>query len=608
MNRIYIRLLVTCLMAISLVFAGGMAMAAEMVTDSLGRKVEKPQYGGTITIILERGKALDYFDPVVSANGGWVGSINYDKPITADWKKGPSGTGEFPFLSGYVPLKYRTGHLIESWELKNATTVILHMRKGVKFVNKPPVNGRELTAYDLDFSMSRSATTPKSGLYLSEKVLNEWVDKEREKNPEKIEAWLMKLKKLGQPLGKGYLKPLDKYTARYELYEPNRLIMDVFSQFYVYAEECIKAHGDLKDWRNTCGTGAWIIEDVIPGSAATWRRNPNYWMSDPFHPKNKLPYADKLRGLIISDPATGLAALRTYKIDVAGVAWDKAEAVKKTNPELKFRKFSPAMSTVMFMRTEKPPFNDVRVRQALSLGLDQVAIARDYFEGNAFVLTWPCQPGNVECYTPLEKLPKSIRELYEYHPEKAKKLLAQAGYPKGFKTESANHANDTGRQELCLIAKEYWSTINVDLNCKLYDPAIRAKMQRSRTYPAIAMSGWGNASPSSVLAAAHGGIPGIIWNFSGVVDPVAEEVYNKWKMEMDLDKAAEMLKKEYIREMPYVWEIPFPGATGYGFWGPWLKNFSGELSMGPSNEMGNSEKYRHVWVDQELKAKYSGKK
>jgi peptide/nickel transport system substrate-binding protein len=608
MNRLLLSLCMSCLMAVALLFTGGWLTAKELVTDSLGRKVEKPRYGGTISIILARGKALDYFDPVISANGGWVGSLNYDKPITADWRKGPTGTGEFPFLTGYVPLKYRTGHLVESWEIKNSQTVILHMRKGVHFHNKPPVNGREMTAHDLEFSIRRSATTPKSGLYLSEKVLNEWVADERKKNPQKINAWLAKLKKLDVPLGKGYTIVLDKWTAKHELYEPNSLIMDVFSQFYVYAEECIEAFGDLKDWRNTCGTGAWIVEEVVPGSAATWRRNPNYWKSDPFHPQNKLPYADKLRGLIIPDPATAMTALRTYQIDVAGVAWDKAGTMKKTNPELLYRKYSPTMSTVMFMRTEKKPFNDVRVRQALSLGLDQIAITRDYFEGNAFTLTWPCQPGNVECYTPLDSLPQATRELFEYHPEKAKKLLAQAGYPKGFKAESAMHSNDRVRIELCLITKEYWTTIGVDLNCKLYDPAIRAKMQRSRTYPSIAMSGWGNSSPSSVLAAAHGGIPGIIWNFSGVVDPTAEEVYTKWKQTLDLEEASKMLKAEYLREMPLVWEIPLPGATGFGFWGPWLKNFSGELSMGPTNEMGNSEKYRHVWVDQELKAKYAGQK
>ena len=139
MNRRLFRLSVGCLMAVTLLLTGGVAMAKEMVTDSLGRKVPKPQYGGMITFQLSHGKATDYFDPVVGAIGGHVGSVNYDKPITGDWLKGPSGTNAFPYTAAFIPVQYRTGHLVKSWDMKDDRTVIFQMRKGVHFFDKPPV-------------------------------------------------------------------------------------------------------------------------------------------------------------------------------------------------------------------------------------------------------------------------------------------------------------------------------------------------------------------------------------------------------------------------------------------------------------------------------------
>jgi len=609
MYRKLLRLSLSCVVAAGFLIAGGVAMAKEMVTDSLGRRVEKPQYGGMITFQLTHEKATNYFDPIVGGIGAHIGSVHYDKLITADWTKGPTGTGEFSFTSAFVPLKYRTGHLVESWEMKNDRTVILNVRRGVHFFDKPPVNGREMNAHDIVYSFLRVATTPGSGFYTPPKNLDEWIEKKRKANPQMMAAWLAKLKKLGPKVspegkGKGYMRALDDWTIEYQLYEPDRGMMDSFGRWYVYAEDCIKEFGDLKDWRNVCGTGAWIPEKVVPARSVTWRRNPNYWMSDPLHPKNKLPYPDKLRGLIIPDRATAIAALRTHKLDLGGTPWDQANEMKKSNPELKFRKYSPTGSSVIFMRTDLAPFKDVRVRQALSLAIDNRAMAEDYFGGNAEILTWPCTPGNVECYTPLEKLPKESRELFEYHPEKAKKLLAAAGYPNGFKASSAEHISDADRNEMCLMVQAYWAEVGVKLECKKFDGAVRAQMIRTQSYPSVSFVWWGNTTPQAVLAAAHGGIPGIIWNFGKVVDDKAEEEFNQWKVTMDPEEASRILKKAYLRQIPLNWEVALPAPTAFGFYAPWLKNFSGELTTGPSWEWGNSERYRYMWVDQKLKAKY----
>ena len=152
-------------------------------------------------------------------------------------------------------------------------------------------------------------------------------------------------------------------------------------------------------------------------------------MTDPNHPQNKLPYADTIRGLIILDHSTQLAALRTHKLDLISVNWDKVAGLKQSNPELLF-KLRTNGANVIFMRTDIAPFNDVRVRQALAMGVDRQTIIDEYFKGNAIADAWPDEPGNAG-YTPITQMPANVKQLYEYHPDLARQLLAEAGYPNG---------------------------------------------------------------------------------------------------------------------------------------------------------------------------------
>ncbi|MBI4283944.1 MAG: ABC transporter substrate-binding protein, partial [Chloroflexi bacterium] len=83
------------------------------------------------------------------------------------------------------------------------------------------------------------------------------------------------------------------------------------------------------------------------------------------------------------------------------------------------------------------PFKDIRVRQALMMATDFQAIKNELYEGDADLLAWPVinQPETKGAYRPLETLPPAVAALWKYNPEKAKQLLAEAGYPNGFKTK-----------------------------------------------------------------------------------------------------------------------------------------------------------------------------
>ncbi len=93
------------------------------------------------------------------------------------------------------------------------------------------------------------------------------------------------------------------------------------------------------------------------------------------------------------------------------------------------------------------PFNDIKVRQAMNLAVDKVAIARDYYQGKAEVMGFPYPngPGWKPYYTPLEQLTPLAQELIKggQRARKPSNSWQEAGFPNGFKTEIACTAADT---------------------------------------------------------------------------------------------------------------------------------------------------------------------
>ncbi len=551
----------------------------EMVTNIAGKQVEKPKYGGTVTFYMGA-SALENIDPVRSSLSGWMCAPIYETPVIVDWAKGPQGTGENDFRGHYMADEFLTGCLAESWEIVDLQTIVLQVRQGVRWHDKPPVNGREMTPEDWLATYERYTGNP----------LSSWV------RPADVppEEW-------------SSMEQTGPWEITYRYFEPSVGMLQDLYWFPVTAKEMVEQFDHLRTVDRVIGTGPFMLTDVVTASSATWKKNPNYWMEDPLLPGNKLPYVDTLRGIVIPDYSTQLAALRTHKLDIMGVGWSEAPTLMETNPELKFRLQSPSGSQVIFMRTdiEGSPWASKLVRQALSMAIDQFAIAEDYYGGNAFVVTWPVLPAHSNVYTPYEELPPNLKELWEYHPDKAKELLAEAGYPNGFKCKVNIYASAA---DIMSIVKEYFAAVGVDMEIVVHEDAAFGSLIYGRQYEDMIYSYWGNASPTSALGSANGGVPTSIYNFSNVVDPLAEEFIDKVKVELDPEVRADMTRAENLRQMELVWEVPLPAPSGYTFWAPWLKGYTGEVGIGPTAEMGTTGFYRYIWIDSDLKYEITGQR
>jgi len=532
---------------------------------------EVPKYGGTLTI--QHNEPMG-FDPaytlLMECRSYW---LTVEELMRGDWTKGPAGSGETGWVSGFLGLiNLETGSLAESWELPDNETIIFHIRKGVHWHNKPPANGREFVASDAAWSIMRSFTTPTSyhfGAYSAEK------------RPKSARA-------------------LDKYTLEVKVpAEMQGLMLLVCGDFlWMNCPDVVQQYGDMKDWRNSIGTGPFILKDYVPGSLTYYERNPNYWMKDPLHPENQLPYLDSVKILYITDLSTQLAALRTGKLDrFSPISWDNAELLQKQCPELKYR-VSYGMSSVAF-RMDKPelPFKDLRVRRALSMAINREEMVKEYYGGHAIVYSYPYYPlpDFSAYYVPWDELPESAKEPFTYNPEKARQLLKEAGYPEGFKTKVV--CGSATEADFLSVIKEYLADIKVDMEIQQLESSIFRSLSRARKHEeGIIRGNLMTFLPFRLLE----------WRIESFDNHSFFESERIRRAYDAINAAVGKNDAEVSRQLrdlvPYMLEqciqIWCPAYEQYTMWWPWMQNYHGEITVGYDNEIDYPT---YVWVDKALK-------
>ncbi len=286
---------------------------------------------------------------------------------------------------------------------QDGKTYTLTLRRGVRWESRAPVNGRELVAADVKYSMQRA----------------------------------LKMSGYASLLGRveGIDTP-DRYTVRVHL-------VDAFAPFLhnlaepwnaILPHEVEDRMGDFKAAESLIGCGPFVLERYEPGVKAVFARNPSYY--DP-----SLPYLDKVEWLFVKDRATQLSLFRAGQADMpfydARIPRSEVGAFKRSNPTFPVVYWDWLANRTLALRTDKPPFSDVRVRRALSLAIDRKKWVAQYLEGQGYE-----DHGAVPA--PMREWKLAATELGEgarylgYDPAAARKLLAEAGFPHGLKVKCTN--------------------------------------------------------------------------------------------------------------------------------------------------------------------------
>jgi ABC-type transport system substrate-binding protein len=448
-----------------------------------------PRYGG----VLQFPAVIRAFDPTVAYRPELA--LVWD--TLTEWE----ATWYYPEIQT-APVIRKT--LAESWEMVDPSTWIFRLRQGVKFHNRPPVNGREMTAEDVKYSYA--LLRDKSG-YANRAALVQEV------------------------------QVVDKYTVRFILTLPDpHFYLNVVNSLspIIVPREAVEAPGGLA--QNPIGTGAFMVKEFIPGEGALLVKNPDYYLRD--KEGRQLPYVDAIRLVFTKDAATEAALFRTKQLDVMRVSTlDMIFELMKTVPELHLYRI-PSLGWGDYgltMALDKPPFNDVRIRQALSMAINRDVVAEVINRGDA-ALYGPF-PWVMAGYTQRSDYAyNTLGANYTYNPKMAKDLLAAAGFPNGFdmNIEWAEFQGFIFGEFVQLLAR-FFEDIGVRVKLRQIESATWiAKIYGSQpftdTLAAFSPFGAGPGFMDWVYLPYHSSSPKTI-NRGGVSDPRLDDLLNTWRLD-----------------------------------------------------------------------------
>jgi len=546
---------------------------------------EKPKYGGTLTITVA--PAITVWDPTRQITG--IFNLYLNSLWEGDWTKGPAGTGETDWGFGNNDIfDLKEGRIAESWKWsfdadKKEGTIVYQIRPGVHWsldqnnAASRLVAGREVTADDVVFSLKRGATWNLGFVFSSNAELR-----------------TASIEKTGQR----EVTIKVPYTALYNA------ITRFGDAIFIIPPEVVNKYTDLSDWRNQVGTGPFIITDYVTDSSCTAVRNKNFWMTNQIGPGkgDQLPYVDRIKVMAIPDVSTRNAALRTGRLDHAvPLTYDDANELRKSQPKLVEIKSThwQGRGTPYYMRTDKPPFDNVLVRQAMNMAIDRQAILEGQYDGNGDIFPFPfayVKEYDALYYKMADWTPE-IKEIYTYNPEKARQLLKDAGLPNGFQTEMLVNANSSVEQDMATIFVEQWSKIGVTVNLVLRDPTTKGNMSTAWTHQPMIPDTTG---PVAVFPVGNT-FTGIRYNLSIIKDQKVLDYFANIRALAITDLQAAM--KEYREMTKYAllnaWHVPdVAGPQSLMYW-PWIKNYRGEITVG----YDDATWMQWIWIDEDLKAK-----
>ncbi len=290
-------------------------------------------------------------------------------------------------LLGFTPDMKIKPELATSWEAsKDARIFTFHLRRGVRFQDGTPFNAQ---AVKINFDRARDPAHKLKKYSLYEVIAS--------------------------------VDVVDDYTVRFTLQRPFGAMLYNFAHpsSRIISPAAIK-QGEAFIARHPVGTGPFKFVSWAPGREIVLERNPDYWESGQ-------PKVDRLVFKFVPEDASRVAMLLSgeaqFVFPVPGV---QVDAVSKASGVSVQKRWS-IYAYYVAMNTQHVPFNNVAVRQALNYAVDKQALIKVVLRGFGRPLDAPITPG-VTGYSAVQ--PGG----WPYDLARARALLSEAGFPKGFTT------------------------------------------------------------------------------------------------------------------------------------------------------------------------------
>jgi peptide/nickel transport system substrate-binding protein len=535
--------------ALKLVATALAAVATSDLPQPRAAEADTPKRGGVFRI--RQAVQPTHFDPHQTVAFTTMMPLSYCLSRLLKVKAGPA------VVPGTQPLE---GDLAESWTQPNDTTYVFKLKKGVRWQPKPPVNGRELTADDVKYTYER---------FLSLKG-----------NPNRTVLEAIDT-----------IDAVDKSTLKFTLKEPNAWFLDALASTstWIIAKEVVDKFGDLKRPESVVGTGPWMLERYEPGTRLIYTRNPQYFVPG-------LPYADGIEVTIEPDPATGFANFIAGGYDFGP---EYGMVVRRIDLDLATQKF-PGLQTrdyvvifggITWMKLDQEPFKDVRVRRALGMALNW----REVLETNAWSQGHgnpnPAIPAALRDWSiPIAELPPEGRKLYEPDPAAARRLLADAGHPKGLKLPvETTPGFGPDYMDAVEITLRNWKSAGVETELRLKEYGAYISSTILGKFDKLAIGLRGGTTDADAYLRVY--LPGDPLNAGGVNDPKLTAMIKLQRRIFDATKRRDILYdiQRYISQQAYY--LFGASVNCVAAWKPYVKNFGPNIG----HDMGG--RIVAAWLD-----------
>lgn len=401
-------------------------------------------YGGTLRIN-ETDKHVSLFPPhITDIVSGIIASQIYDGLVRFDPKN----------ITHILP------NIAESWEVSaNGLVYTFKLRKGVFFHDNPCFpegKGREVKASDFKYSFELLSTASEdNGLFESYfkgkiKGADTYFEKSKTGNHKDLEG----------------VKVIDDYTLQIILTAPTNTFLYILAGAggYVLPHEAIEKYGT----KNTVGTGPFSYQSLT-NEKIFLKRNPSYHRTDSIG--NQLPFLDSLIISFIPDKEKELEAFKAEEIhlviglpsaSISEMVEVQISDFSSKNPKYYLQRNSELRTQYYQFNIMRKPFNDLKVRQAFSYAIDRKKIISDVLNTEAF------GPG-IFGFTAPGISGYDITEIkgYYFSPEKAKRLLAEAGYPNGKNFPKITIEINSGGGKYISVVEEVRKQLKEVLNVEL---------------------------------------------------------------------------------------------------------------------------------------------
>jgi peptide/nickel transport system substrate-binding protein len=512
--------------ALALAGSGRLAGVARAATVAA-----TPKRGGTFRVGAAGGSAKDFIDgQEIVTNpdqarllAGWETLVEFDR----NYKLAYTGLAE--------ELSAQEG---------NAAIWNIRVRRGIEFHN-----GKTLTADDVIYSLRR-LTNPKLKLFGGTALSS---------------------------LDPNRMKKLDKYTVRLFLKRKDVTILDALAEYVSGMVPVGYSPTAIGKAKPNVGTGPYMLKSFSPGQQSVHVRNPNYW-------RNGQPYFDEVIVLDFPDDTARVNALLGGQVDAVTNVPPAQVPVVAGHSGLTVLESPTAQWTPLCMRVDSPPFNDVRVRQAMRLIADRPQMVEQALAGHGRI-------GN-DLYAPFDAL--YDRSLPQRHQDvaQAKSLLKAAGQSNltvDLQTTNGALGQNEGAEVFAQQAKAAGVTINVKvLDSGSFYGGQYLKWTFSTDF-------WGTRNYISQVAA--GSLPASSYNETHWPDPA--DARFKALCAQAIQTVDDAKRAELVREMQKL-EYDHGGYVVWGF-SNFLDGYStnvqglvqGDKGVISLNDFGNG--FRSLW-------------